>query len=91
MRRTRSQSEVEQQARARAELLVHYRQLKQYAISFGVDATPVKIRLEDARKAAEDSEGPKFDKLAKGIWTTLEEHYRKIQTSRQDVISTMPV
>ena len=71
--------------RAKQALLDQYNQLKQYATSLDSDAAPVRIRLEQAREAAEAIEETKFEKLAHGIFLTLEERYNKIATARKDV------
>ena len=71
--------------RAKQALLDQYNQLKQYATSLDSDAAPVKIRLEQAREAAEAFEGAKFEKLAHGIFVTLEERYNKISAARKDI------
>ena len=72
--------------RAKAFLLSQYNQLKQYATSLDSDAGPVRIRLEEARKAAEASDEGKFEKLAHSIFLTLEERYNnKIANARNDV------
>ena len=54
-------------------------------MSLDSDATPVKIRLERAREAAEAVEETEFEKLAHGIFATLEERYSKIADARKDV------
>ena len=66
-------------------LLGQYDQLKHYAISLNSDVAPVKIRLERAREAAEAFDEAKFEKLAHGIFLTLEERYNKIAAARKDV------
>ncbi|KAF6233854.1 hypothetical protein HO173_008066 [Letharia columbiana] len=71
--------------RAKQNLLDQYNQLKQYATSLDTDATPVKIRLEQAREAAEAIDETKFEKLAHGIFLTLEERYNKIAAARTNV------
>ena len=71
--------------RAKQSLLEQYDQLKQYATSIDSDAAPVKIRLKQAREAAEAIEETKFEKLAHGIFLTLEERYNKIITARKGV------
>lgn len=71
--------------RAKQVLLDQYNHLKQYATSLDSDATPVKIRLEQAREAAEAIDETKFEKLAHGIFLTLEERYNKIAAARKDV------
>ena len=72
--------------RAKKALLDQYNQLKQYATSLDSDTAPVKIRLEQAREAAEAVDETKFEKLAHGIFLTLEERYTKIATARKDVL-----
>lgn len=71
--------------RAKQFLLGQYRQLKEYATSLDANAAPVKIRLEQAREAAEAIEEANFEKLAHGIFLTLEERYNKIAAARKDV------
>ncbi|KAK3171985.1 hypothetical protein OEA41_004069 [Lepraria neglecta] len=71
--------------RAKLFLLGQYDQLKQYAISLDYDAAPVKIRLEEARQAAEVIDEAKFEKVAHGIFLTLEERYNKIANARNEV------
>ena len=71
--------------RARQSLVAQYDQLKQYALTIHPDAAPVKIRLEEARKAAEEVHETKFEKLAHGIFLTLEEHCNKIAIARKAV------
>ena len=71
--------------RAKLFLLGQYDQLKQYAISLDYDAAPVKIRLEEARQAAEVIDEAKFEKVAHGIFLTLEERYNKIANARNQV------
>lgn len=71
--------------RAKQVLLDQYNQLKQYAASLDSDTAPVKIRLEQAREAAEAVDETKFEKLAHGIFLTLEERYKKIISARKDV------
>lgn len=66
-------------------MLGQYRQLKEYATSLDANAAPVKIRLEQAREAAEAIEEANFEKLAHGIFLTLEERYNKIAAARKDV------
>lgn len=66
-------------------LLDQYNQVKQYATSLDSDAAPVRIRLEQAREAAEAIDEVKFEKLAHGIFLTLEERYNKIAAARKDV------
>lgn len=66
-------------------LLIQYNHLKQYAISLNSDVAPVKIRLEQAREAAETIDESKFEKLAHGIFLTLEERYHLIAAAREDV------
>lgn len=76
--------------RARQALLDQYNQLKQYATSLHPDAAPVKIRLEQARKAVEAIDEAKFETLAHGIFLTLEEQYDKIVAARKDVPGFSP-
>lgn len=71
--------------RAKQTLLDQHNQLKQYATSLDSDAAPVKIRLEQAREAAEAIDETQFEKLAHGIFLTLEERYNKIAAARKDV------
>ena len=66
-------------------LLNRYNQLEQYATSLDSDAAPVKIRLERARAAVEAVEEIKFERLAHGILSTLEERYDKIATARKNL------
>ena len=63
-------------------LLAQFDKLKQYATSIELDARLVKIRLEDAHKAAESAEKEKFEKLARDILATLEERYNRITAAR---------
>ena len=63
-------------------LLAQYDKLKQYATSIEIDAGLVKIRLEDAHKAAESAEKEKFEQLARDILVTLEERYNRITAAR---------
>ena len=53
-----------------------------FACSMDSEASAVKIRLEEARKAANDGKQPKFDTLINEISTTLEEQFTKIATAR---------
>ena len=71
--------------RAKQALLDQYNRLKQYAISLDSDVAPVKIRLEQAREAAEAMDETEFEKLAHGILLTLEERYDKISAARKDL------
>ena len=71
--------------RAKQVLLDQYNRLKQYATSLDSDAAPVKIRLEQAREAVEAIDETQFEKLAHGIYLTLEERYNKITAARKDV------
>lgn len=71
--------------RAKQVLLDQYNQLKHYAMSLNSDAAPVKIRLEQAREAAEAVDETKFEKLAHGVFLTLEERYNVIAAAREDV------
>ncbi|CAF9915666.1 MAG: hypothetical protein ALECFALPRED_010297 [Alectoria fallacina] len=71
--------------RAKQALLDQYNQLKQYATSLDSDVAPVKIRLEQAREAAEAIDETKFEKLAHGIFLTLEERYNSIAAAREEV------
>lgn len=71
--------------RAKQALLDQYNQLKQYATSLDSDAAPVKIRLEQAGEAAEAVDETQFEKLAHGIFLTLEERYNNIAAARKDV------
>lgn len=57
--------------------------LKQYAISIDPDTTSVKIRLKDARNAAETLDETKFEKLVHGMWATLEDSFAKIDAARK--------
>ncbi len=66
-------------------LLTQYDQLRHYATSIDFDAAPVKIRLEDARKAAEAVDGLKFMHLARSISETLEERFDSIAAARNNV------
>lgn len=66
-------------------LLTQYGQLKQYATSIDFDAAPVKIRLEDARKAAEAADELRFLHLARSISGTLEERFDSIAAARNKV------
>ena len=68
--------------RAKQVLLDQYNHLKQYATSLDSDASPVKIRLEQAREAAEAIDEVKFEELAHGIVVTLDERYKKIANAR---------
>ena len=54
-------------------------------MSLNSDAAPVKIRLEQAREAAEAVDETKFEKLAHGVFLTLEERYNVIAAAREDV------
>lgn len=71
--------------RIKQSLFAQYEQIKQYATSLDLDVAPVKIRLEDARKAMEASDEFKFDKLARSIMLTLEERHDKIAAARNDI------
>ncbi|CAF9934442.1 hypothetical protein IMSHALPRED_009721 [Imshaugia aleurites] len=71
--------------RAQQILLEQYNQLKQFATALDPDAAPVKIRLEQARKAAQAIDEPQFEKLAHGIFLTLDERYSKIAAARKDL------
>lgn len=73
--------------RTKQVLLGQYSQLRKYATSLDSDATPVKIRLEQAREAVEAVDETTFEKLAHGIFLTLEERYNKIAVARKDVPS----
>ena len=84
-RKTERDAEKAAAERAKHALLDQYNQLKQYAKSIDPDAAPVKIRLEQARKAAEAMDEPEFEGLAHGIFATLEERYSKILAARRDV------
>lgn len=66
-------------------LLTQYDQLKQYATSIDFDAAPVKIRLEDARKAAEVVDELRFAQLARSISETLEKRFDSIAAARNKV------
>ncbi len=74
--------------RTKQTLLSGYDQLKQYATSMDFDAAPVKIRLEDARKAAEAVDEVKFSRLARSISKTLEERFDSIVVARNKVSNT---
>ena len=60
--------------------LTKYEQLKSYATS--IDLNAVKIRLNDAHKAAEAIDELKFESISCNIMTTLEERYDRIVTAR---------
>lgn len=66
----------------RQSLLAQYDQLKQYATSIDFDASPVRIRLEDARKAADAVNELKFVQLARSISETLDERFNRITAAR---------
>ncbi len=66
-------------------LLTQYDELKQYATSIELDAASVKIRLENAREAAEAADRSKFEQLAYGIFVTLEERYDRITAARKGI------
>ena len=67
-----------------AKLAMQFSQLKAYATS--VNLSIVSIRLEDAQKAADTGDQMKFDLTARGIWDTLEHHYRTINGLRQRLL-----
>lgn len=69
-------------------LLDQYNQLKQYAESIDSDVAPVRIRLKQARDAAEAADETRFEKLAHGIFLTLEERYDKIAMARKKLPGT---
>ena len=64
-------------------LLKQYDHLKDYATSIDPSAAAVKIRLKDAREAAEEVDDLKFKTLGRDIMTTLEEQYTRISTARK--------
>ena len=86
----KSQKSQRQEAEAAKEhakqsLLAQYDQLKQYATSIDLDAASVKIRLNNAREAAEASNASKFEQLAHHILETLDERYNRIVAARQNI------
>jgi len=66
-------------------LLTQYDKLKQYATSIELDTASVKIRLDNAREAAEVADRSKFEQLAHGIFVTLEERYDRIAAARKGI------
>lgn len=71
--------------RTKETLLIQYDHLKRYATSLDFDAAPVKIRLENARRAAEAIEKLRFVQLACSISETLEERFDSIAAARNNV------
>ena len=69
----------------RQKLLAQYDQLKQYATAIDRDVASVKIRLENAHKAAEEGDGPQFTQLGQGVLVTLEERYNQIIATRKNI------
>ena len=70
---------------ARQTLLTQYDHLKTYALAIDANASPVKIRLEDARKAVEAFDEVKFQDLAYDICVTLDERANLIAAARENV------
>ena len=66
-------------------LLKKYDRVKRYATAIESDATLVKIRLEDARKAAEAIDETKFRDVTRSIVSTLEERFQSITMAREDL------
>lgn len=71
--------------RTKENLLTQHDHLKRYATSLDFDAAPVKIRLENARKAAEAIDELRFAQLACSISETLEERFDSIAAARNKV------
>lgn len=65
---------------------VWYKQLEEYAIS--IDISLVAIRLERARKAAQNQNEKAFARLAQDILSTLDERFQKVSTIRNSM--TLP-
>ncbi|KAL6718483.1 hypothetical protein ACLMJK_004574 [Lecanora helva] len=63
-----------------------YNKLEEFAKSIDTDAASVKIRLEDARKAVQELDGPKFEQLAQDILKTLEQRHDQIVTARHNYL-----
>ncbi|KAL9629680.1 MAG: hypothetical protein Q9164_006771 [Protoblastenia rupestris] len=71
--------------RARLSLISTHDQITKYAVSLDRDLATVKIRLEDARKAAEAVDESRFEKLVNAIWLTLENQYDNVNAARLGV------
>ena len=67
------------------DLLTQHDLLEQYARSIDPNAASVKIRLENARKAAEASDSAAYQRLARDIFGTLEERCNEIAAARKKV------
>lgn len=67
---------------ARESLLSQYALIKDYATSVESDAVSVKIRLEEARKAAEAIDERNFQLLIQDILMTLNDRFEKITAAR---------
>ena len=66
-------------------LLDQLEKLKQYATSLDSEAAPVKIRLEDARKAAEAVHVNEFRRLVQDILSSLDERYKQIVAAHDNL------
>ena len=82
MKPERQAAETAKEASKQA-LLKQYDHLETYATSIDPSAAAVKIRLKDAREAAEAVDDLKFGSLGHDIMTTLEEQYTRISTARK--------
>ena len=65
-------------------LMAKYIQLKEYATSLNLSL--VSIRLQEARNAVETADQQKFESLARGIWSTLEDHYNAVAAARKELL-----
>ena len=72
-------------AHAKQSMLSAHELLTHYATSLDAEATPVKIRLACALKAAKKVNERKFKRLARSILETLEEQSKKIATARPEL------
>ncbi|KAG8529958.1 uncharacterized protein KY384_005439 [Bacidia gigantensis] len=72
--------------RARDDMLVSYEAMKAFAASLERGSAAVRIRLEEAREAAESLDQDKFESLARSVSSTLEELFAKTNGARLEML-----